>query len=184
MTTDHVPVLENGNLRLRPPRIEDVEARFALGNSPEIEHMLGINPDEFAPLTLEGARAWVERNMAMKNMWMIDFDDRLIGNAFLHSFDMHDRRATLALGILDPTLLGQGLGTRVLHMMLGWAFENRNLHRVSLRVLAYNRRAIAAYKKVGFVREGVEREAALVGSDRHDDWLMGLLKSEYRGIAA
>jgi RimJ/RimL family protein N-acetyltransferase len=184
MSKSTMPVLEDGALRLRPPRAQDVEARLALGNTPEIEHMLGVHPDDVQPQTFDGAQAWVETHMAIRNLWMVDLDDRLIGNAFFHSFDKHDKRATLALGILDPNLLGQGLCTRILHMMLGWPFENNKLHRVSLWVLAYNLRAIAAYKKVGFVQEGIGREAALVGTDRHDDVLMGLLASEYRGIAA
>lgn len=184
MSKSYVPVLEDGALRLRPPCAEDVAARLALGNAPEIQHMFGVHPDDVQPLTPADAQAWVDEQLSLKNTWMVEFDDRLIGNGFFHSFDKHDKRATLALGILDANLLGQGLGTRILHMLLGWAFENNRLHRVSLRVLTYNLRAIAAYKKVGFVREGIEREAALVGTDRHDDVLMGLLASEYQGGTA
>jgi RimJ/RimL family protein N-acetyltransferase len=34
-----------------------------------------------------------------------------------------------------------------------------NLHRVDLRVLAFNDGAIASYRKCGFVQEGCERES-------------------------
>ena len=42
-------------------------------------------------------------------------------------------------------------------------------------MLEFNDRAICAYEKGGFVVEGREREAALIGADWHDDLIMGLL---------
>jgi RimJ/RimL family protein N-acetyltransferase len=53
------------------------------------------------------------------------------------------------------------------------------LHRVSVRVLDYNLRAIRAYQKSGFVIEGREREAALVDGAWHDDLMMAILDQEY-----
>ena len=47
-------------------------------------------------------------------------------------------------------------------------------------VLEYNVRAIRAYEKCGFVREGVERESALVDGAWHGDVIMGILEHEYR----
>jgi RimJ/RimL family protein N-acetyltransferase len=46
-------------------------------------------------------------------------------------------------------------------------------------VLAYNKRAIRAYEKCGFVIEGREREAAFVDGAWHDDVMMGLLDHEF-----
>jgi len=57
-------------------------------------------------------------------------------------------------------LLGQGLGTEVTRVVLDFAFGPLALHRVGLRVLAYNRRAIGCYEKCGFQEEGREREPA------------------------
>ena len=53
------------------------------------------------------------------------------------------------------------------------------LHRISLRVLEYNARAIAAYRKVGFVEEGLLRESCKVGDEWHNDVMMGLLAQEF-----
>jgi RimJ/RimL family protein N-acetyltransferase len=50
---------------------------------------------------------------------------------------------------------------------------------VSLRVLASNTRAIASYRKCGFVEEGREREAALASSGWQDDIIMGVLDREW-----
>lgn len=181
MTQSALPVLVDGNLRLRAPCSDDVTARFALGNTPEFQFMFGMDPNMSKPITQASAQAWVDQQMTTPNLWIIELDGCLIGNAFLHSINMQDRRASLALGILDEALLGHGYGTRVLHLLLTHAFAEMGLHRMSLRVLHYNARAIAAYKKVGFREEGVEQQAALVGDTWHDDVMMGMLASEYKG---
>ena len=62
------------------------------------------------------------------------------------------------IGIEDPARLDRGLGTEALRLALGLAFAT-GLHLVSVRVSTSNARAIACYRKCGFVEEGREREA-------------------------
>lgn len=84
----------------------------------------------------------------------------------------------LAIGIDDPACLGQGYGTEAIRLALAYAFRS-GLRRVSLRVLASNARAIACYRKCGFVEEGRERETACADGIRQDDIVMGLLDREF-----
>jgi RimJ/RimL family protein N-acetyltransferase len=63
--------------------------------------------------------------------------------------------------------------------LLGYLFFQRNLHRVWLTVLADNRRAIAAYEKVGFVAEGRLRDDAYFDGRYHDQLVMGILRDEF-----
>jgi RimJ/RimL family protein N-acetyltransferase len=88
-------------------------------------------------------------------------------------------RASLAVGIDDKGRLGAGLGCEAIRLVLLYAFEVLNLHRVSVRAVAYNARALRAYQKCGFVEEGREREAALVDGKWHDDVIMGILSPEF-----
>ncbi|NRB02813.1 MAG: GNAT family N-acetyltransferase [Rhodobacteraceae bacterium] len=179
-----LPTLTDGVVVLRAPKPGDVEGRFALGNTPEIHHMFGADPGTVRPLTREAAEAWVEAQAGAPYGWIIEVDGQLIGSGRLHSIDHLDQRASVALGILDKEALGKGFGTRALHLLVEYAFDALNLHRVDLRVLDYNARAIHAYKKVGFVVEGRQREAARIGGNWHDDLMMGLLVHEYRRRAA
>ena len=57
--------------------------------------------------------------------------------------------------------------------MLGCAFNLLGLHRVGLRVVAYNERPIRCDRACGFVVEGRGRKAVLVGAERHDDVMVG-----------
>ncbi len=179
-----LPILTDGCVVLRAPKPGDVAARLKLGNTPEIHHMFGADPSTVRPLTQEAAEAWVKTQEHAPFGWIIEVQDRLIGAGRLHSVDHLDQRASVALGILDANALGKGYGTRALHLMVAHAFDVLGLHRVDLRVLDYNARAIRAYEKVGFVVEGRQREAARVGQNWHDDLMMGLLASEYGRVAA
>lgn len=58
-----------------------------------------------------------------------------------------DNKARHAIGIFDPNYWALGIGTEVTHLVLDCAFNGLGLHRVDLRVLEYNTRAIRCYEK-------------------------------------
>lgn len=182
-TTSPRPTLTDGPVRLRAPTATDAAARFKLGNTPEIQHMFGADPASCQPITKAHASSWLLAQEVEPLAWVIDYRKRLIGALRLHTVDHHDRRANLAIGILNPKLLGKGIGTRAIHLIVGHAFGAMGLHRLTLRVVDYNERAIAAYKKVGFIEEGRERQSARVGDAWHDDIVMGLLAPEYTKVS-
>lgn len=171
-----VPCLQGARVVLRPPIEGDVEARLALGNDPEIHRMFGGSRDQLRPLTREGAGRWMQRVIESPYGWVIERGS-LIGEIRLIRVERIDRRASLAVGIVDPRCLDKGYGTEAIRLVLDYAFGELKLHRISLRVLAYNQRAIRAYQKCGFVIEGRERE---VDGEWHDDITMGILEREFR----
>jgi RimJ/RimL family protein N-acetyltransferase len=69
-------------------------------------------------------------------------------------------------------------------LALDYAFRALGLHRVSVRVLAHNARAIRAYQKCGFVAEGREREAAFIDGAWYDDLIMGVLDRDFAASGA
>jgi len=142
--------------------------------------MFGGDPQQFRPLTEDAAKSWVESQINERFAWIIECDQRLIGSLRLHSVNHADARAVLAIGILDEASLGQGLGVEAIRLVASHAFGPMGLHRLSLRVLAFNTRAIAAYRKAGSVEEGRARETAPIDGVWHDDVSMGLRSSEVR----
>lgn len=178
MTID-APELVGPRVTLRRPIPEDVEARFSLGRHKEIVEAYGGTFDPAATFTRSHAESAVRFIEKQDHAWVIDAG-RFIGHIRLHGLNRHDRRAALAIGIDDPSCLGRGFGTEAILLVLRHAFAS-NLHRVSLRVLSSNARAIACYRKCGFVEEGREREAAWVNGAWQDDVVMGLLDREFSG---
>ena len=173
-----LPVLKGTNVTLRRPSGADAKARFALGRDAEIHRMFGGSRAQLAPLTLEQATTWLQSLQVRPFAWIIACPN-LIGEIRLDNLDPADRRATLAVGIFDSQKLGHGLGTEAMDLVLAYAFDRLGLHRIGVRVLSYNHRAIRAYERCGFVIEGTERQSAYVDGDWHDDVIMGLLAHEF-----
>ncbi|MBU2993358.1 GNAT family protein [Octadecabacter sp. 1_MG-2023] len=174
------PALTDGVVAVRAPISSDIEDRFALGRSSEILRMFVEAADPNEPYTREMAEKWVAQNNDGPNRWCITYQGSLAGWIWLHSANDKDRNCTLAIGLLDEDMLGKGIGTRAMRLVLSYAFDTLNMHRVALRAIDYNVRAVAAYKKLGFVEEGRLRENAWFADQWHDDIMMGLLASEYQ----
>ena len=177
------PTLRVLNVLLRPPRPSDKTDWLACGRNPELVRLYGNNPDDLPPFKQEVNR-WYAATRRDSLSWMIEADSRCIGHVRLHSLDAPNRRARLAIGIFNPNYWGRGFGTEAVRLVLQHAFEGLHLHRVDLRTLSYNLRAIKSFEKCGFVREGVERESALVSGRWESDLLMSILEHEYRRVRA
>jgi RimJ/RimL family protein N-acetyltransferase len=173
------PALIGHDLTLRDFIPADAADRLALGQTPEIIRMFGSDPSKVGRLGEAAVKDWISDLAKHPFAWAIEHAGKWIGEIRLDALDEHDRRAKLAIGLYDPQLLGRGLGRQAVTLLLAHAFTVMSLHRVGLRVLAYNARAIRCYAACGFVEEGREREAAFVGGEWHDDVMMGLLTHEF-----
>ena len=107
-------------------------------------------------------------------------DDALIGYTGFFEIEWANRVAWLAIGIGEQQHWGQGYGRDGLALALRYGFQELNLYRITLTVLADNQRAIALYEKAGFVQEGVLREFSERDGRRYDLLLYGLLEPEWR----
>ncbi len=173
-------VLRSRRLLLRPAAQADVLRRLEIGSLPaEILRAYGFAAPDGATLSEAEAEAWVHGLMQHPYAWVIEAEGWLLGEVRLDRVDHHDRRASLAIGLLEPRHLGKGYGTEAASEILRFAFGPLALHRVGVRVLAFNERAIRFYRGLGFVEEGREREAARVDGVWHDDLIMGLLSHEF-----
>jgi RimJ/RimL family protein N-acetyltransferase len=81
--------------------------------------------------------------------------------------------------LIGPAGRDRGLGTEATRLMLRHAFESLGLHRVGLEVYASNPRGLRTYDKVGFVREGVRRDALRFDGEWVDSVLMAVLAPEW-----
>jgi RimJ/RimL family protein N-acetyltransferase len=181
MSKPELPVLAGERVTLRRPRSGDAAARRRLGNDPEIVRMYGGSSGGVPSMTADEAKLWVQKLLDHDYAWVIEAGT-LIGAIRLDRVDFSDKRASLAIGIDDSSRLGIGLGTEAIALVLHCAFELLKLHRISVRAVAYNARALRAYQKCGFIIEGREREAAFVDGTWHDDVMMGILDREYRKL--
>lgn len=106
-------------------------------------------------------------------------ENRLIGFTYLSIASWVHRDAWVAIGLGERDDWGKGYGTEAMRLTLHYAFEELNLHRVTLNVFGNNARAMRSYEKAGFRYEGRVREAMQRDGERIDIVNMGILSSEF-----
>lgn len=93
-----------------------------------------------------------------------------------HDRPIHAHRGALGMGIL-PAYRGRGLGRKLIDAALTQA-RKAGFVRIELFVHSDNVRAIALYDKVGFVREGVQRDAVCIDGEYRDAIMMAIVERE------
>lgn len=176
-------ILQSPRILLRAPKPADKQDRLSFGRDPEFRKMVGGDWRTCPPLSVGEVDRWYDEVEDDPLRWMIELDGRCVGGARLHSLDEENRRARYAIGLFSPEHRGRGVGTEATRMVLCYAFDMLKLHRVDLRVLEFNERAIACYEQCGFVREGIEREGAFIAEEWHSDVLMSILEQEYHLVS-
>lgn len=168
---------------LRNIKESDINDRHALGKNDEFVFMCGGNrngktlyPDR------EHWTAWYNNFKGHEYAWIIEHNGKCIGSARLHNISNTDRSASYAVGIFDVSLLSKGIGSEVTQLVLEYAFKYMKLHRVELKVLEYNKRAIRCYEKCGFKIDGILRDSAFIEGSYHSDIIMSILEEEWEAL--
>ena len=106
-------------------------------------------------------------------------DNRLVGLARIFWIDFHNGTGVLNLGIGDASDRLHGYGTEALNLLLRFAFDDLNLHRLSAWPSADNLPFIHMAEKAGFEEEGRRREASFHDGRYWDVVLLGLLRTQW-----
>ena len=168
------------DIRLRPVADGDIDALEKIGPDHDAYVAFGGAPDGQP----KGGRDWaagiIGRVQAAYFGRIIDVGGALAGEIKLQFENLTDRNARLAIWVYRPDQRGQGIAQRAIALTLDEAFGPLVLHRVDLRVLAKNTRAIRAYETAGFRHEGRLRGAAKIGKNYEDELIMAVLASDDR----
>jgi len=93
----------------------------------------------------------------------------------------HHRGTTLGIKIAAP-YRGKGYGSEAINWTLDWAFKFAGFHRVALNTVSFNDGAQRLYERLGFVKEGVQREAVWFDGRWYNKMLYGMLDSDWNKI--
>ena len=103
--------------------------------------------------------------------------DEAVGFVLLAGLESPHRNVELRRIVVATR--GRGLGREVLALVLDHAFGELGAHRVWLDVKPHNERALGAYRAVGFVHEGVLRDALLTEGEWESLAIMSVLEHEW-----
>lgn len=106
-----------------------------------------------------------------------ELDGDVVGTAGLHPVSAQlRRRHAMSIGIgIAPEAQGRGVGSALMQAMCDYADHWGQVLRLELSVFADNERAIALYRKFGFVHEGTHPAHAIRHGEFVDTWTMGRL---------
>jgi RimJ/RimL family protein N-acetyltransferase len=104
-------------------------------------------------------------------------DGRFIGLVWLYAIHWRHRRAEVRIVLGDRDSWGGGFGTDALRLLAAIAFGSMNLDKLWADVLATNPRAVAAFERAGFEREGLLRGDRFDNGVRLDVVRLGLLRA-------
>ncbi|WP_430787512.1 GNAT family N-acetyltransferase [Virgibacillus flavescens] len=99
-------------------------------------------------------------NSASSKSYMIELNENndSIGVVSLINIDFKNRNAECIIDIGNQKYWGNGYGKEAMDLLLDYSFSEMNLHKLYLRVFSFNQRAIKLYERMGFVKEGEQRE--------------------------
>ncbi|MFE7933222.1 GNAT family N-acetyltransferase [Streptomyces sp. NPDC057456] len=176
------PLLSGPKTVLRPFTEADADTMWEIIGDPEVVRFT-CPPN--SDLTPERVRFWYGSRAEQPDRLDLAVTDRdtgeLVGEVVLHEWDPDARSCTFRT-LIGPRGRGRGLGTEATRLIVGHGFERLGLHRVQLELYGDNERARRVYEKVGFVVEGVRREAALRNGVWVDEVLMAILDREWAAL--
>jgi len=179
---DRVQFLVGERVYLRPIEPEDLPFIRQWANDPEVRRLTG----EALPMSKAGADEFLERvRQDKERVWFVVVlkeNDRVIGEAGLLRMFHPWRNTDLSIIIGDKEAWGKGYGTQAILLLLDYAFGYLGFHRVSVGVVGFNERALRFYEKVGFKREGIQRDGYYYDHAFHDFVMMSILEDEFRQL--
>jgi len=107
---------------------------------------------------------------------VVERKGKIVGHGFLEPLHLKSicHVAQLTIGV-HQGWQEKGIGTALLEMLIAWAKQSTTVEKIELNVRASNSRAIALYKKMGFIEEGRLKNRIKVNDSRYiDDILMAL----------
>lgn len=135
-------------------------------------------------MTIENQESWFRnylQNSTDKFFIIQTPDGRCVGTVCLYHLDFENRSAEIGRLIIgEKAFLGKGYAFDACRTLISYSFDELNLNRIYLYVFETNQRAISLYEGLGFVREGVLREAVLRNGKRLNILIMSVLRREFR----
>ena len=163
---------------IRPITIDDTDALLSWRNSSGVKQFF-IYQEE---ITKEDHLNWlkhkVETGKVVQFIIVEVETDTPIGTVYIQDIDHVHKKAEYGILICDSAKRGKGYGTLAANLMIKYAFEEMKLHRVYLRVIEGNERAIKSYEKAGFKKEALLHDDVCINGVYKNIILMGIVNGE------
>lgn len=177
MTKTQNKFMEWENVVLRPLEKEDAEFITQTINQGEVRSYLGRAP---RPINITQEKDYIEEISSDDSNvhFLIEYKGEKVGHIFLGDLDKDYGKSHVGYYI-DPKHHGQGIGTKSLKMVVTYAFETLNRHKIKGGYLEGNPASKRVMEKAGFQKEGIERDYKYVDGEWKNVTWMSILEHEY-----
>jgi RimJ/RimL family protein N-acetyltransferase/anti-anti-sigma regulatory factor len=173
----------SGRLALRLPCREDLERFGRWAADPLLTQMVGsdllyrcrhLGPED------PGVAASILDTVTSLIVLVAPRDrpDEVCGFIRLYDIRLSSGFAFAETAIADPQACRRGWGVEASRLLLAYAMDVLELHRVEAKVFRYNALSINALRRNGFQEEGVLREAHVFDGQRWDLLVFSILEPE------
>jgi RimJ/RimL family protein N-acetyltransferase len=174
------PTLVGERVTLRPLNAADADDLWHDLHDPEANRLTGTH----ATFTRERIDAWCASRATQTDRLDLAVVDRgtgqWAGEVVINDVDDDNRSCSFRIALRDSAR-DRGLGTESTRLIVDHVFDRIDgplIHRISLEVYSFNRRAQAVYERVGFRHEGVLRDALWWDGEFHDAKVMSILRTD------
>jgi ribosomal-protein-serine acetyltransferase len=171
----------DSEITLRSPGITDAEGLFALIDSNR-DHLGRWLPTLVAVQTIDQERGWLQERIdgqGAEKPLLIVVDQQIVG---VIGAEIQEQNSAAEVGYwLAEGQQGRGITTRSCAAMVDELLRAQGMNRVVIRASVDNTRSRAIPERLGFIHEGVERQAVKLPNGYVDMAVYSMLASEWRG---
>lgn len=167
--------IESDRILFREMTAEDTDMVLTWRNSDLVRATFIYQPI----ITKEEHLSYIENKIKTGNV--IQFvmvekaSDKPFGCVYLKDLNKEHSTAEFGIFIGDVNYIGKGFGTEAAITIKKFAFNEMKLHKVKLRVIDTNTRAIKSYQKAGFHVEGTLEDEVIINGKYITLFLMGAI---------
>ncbi len=166
-------------IRLRPLEKRDIELKVKWYNDPQVNKTLILNEE----LELAKSLEWFDKavcNDSRRDFIIETKDGEAVGLIGLLRIDRLHGTAECFCVIGRKEFWGKGIGTQAHSLLIQWAFDELNLHKIWAVVYTNNAAVLKIIEKLGFKVEGTLREEKYIGGKRINLFRIGVLRNEFK----
>ena len=167
--------LQKEDIYLRPITENDTQMVLQWRNSDGVKRFFLYRQDITPEVHTQWMREKVEKGLVYQFIIVIRESEMPIGSVYIQHIDQVNQNAEFGIFIGETSALGHGYGTMAAELMIRFAFTKLGLHKLYLRVLSDNIRAIRSYHHVGFSTEGNLKDEVCIDGIFYDVTRMSII---------
>ena len=171
--------IDGDRIYLREVELSDVNQAYVdLLNDPEVSQFLETR---YEVQTLDSVHEYVEQMIVNKHELFLAIclkeNDKHIGNIKLGQINPIHKFAEVSLFIGGKDQWGKGLATESISILIIYAFSTLKLHKLTAGCYANNMGSLQAFRKAGFIEEGIWKSHYLFKGVYVDRVCLGIINT-------